>query len=138
MESNMTKIYTIQISVAEKLDLTQNPCYLDITVKKGGIFAPTWKMVMDHKRGKISDEEYTKQYHQIIRKKFSGGSVGEGKILLKEFMEPNELIILACYCRANTFCHRYLLKDILVKQGAEYGGEVKDIKTLKFKTLMEN
>lgn len=124
MESNMTIVYTIQISVAKKLNLTQNSCYFDITVKADSIFAPTWKMVMDHKGGKISDEEYTKQYHQIIRKKFSGGSFGEGKILLKEFIEPKERIILACYCRANTFCHRYLLKDMLVKQGAEYGGEM--------------
>lgn len=134
----MTKIYTIQISVAEKLGLTQDPCYLDITVKADSIFAPTWEMVMGYKEGKITDEEYTRQYHQIIKKRWSGGSYEEGKILLKEFMEPKERIILACYCRANTFCHRYLLKDILVKQGAEYGGEVKDIKTLKFKTLVGN
>ena len=42
----MLRIHTIQIVVARQLKLTQDPRYLDVTVKSGDrTFAPTWKMV---------------------------------------------------------------------------------------------
>ena len=43
----MVRIYTVQISVAKKLGLIEDPRYLDTTVKSGDeVFAPTWKMGM--------------------------------------------------------------------------------------------
>jgi hypothetical protein len=47
----------------------------------------------------------------------------------KEILSMFE-VILACYCRGNSFCHRYLLKDMLVKCGAEYAGEIKSLDDL--------
>ncbi len=38
-----------------------------------------------------------------------------------------EEVMLACYCRAELFCHRYLLKDMMVRCGAEYVGEVRSL-----------
>jgi hypothetical protein len=47
---------------------------LDITVKGkdpiGKIFASTWKMVMASKQGKLSWEEYSTQYRQLMRKSY--------------------------------------------------------------------
>ena len=44
------------------------PDKLNTTVKSGiKAFAPTWDMVMGHKQGKISDEEYTKLYYALMR-----------------------------------------------------------------------
>ena len=118
----MLKIYTIQISVAKKLGLTGDPRYLDITVKSGDkAFAPTWKMVMGSKEGKISEEEYTKHYLELMRESYQ-----KNRKRWDEILTMDE-IILACYCGAGSFCHRYLLRDILVKCGAEYTREIKSI-----------
>ena len=55
----MTKIYTVQISVAHRLSITKDPRYLDTTVKSGDkTFAPTWEMVMGHKKEQISAAVY--------------------------------------------------------------------------------
>ncbi len=121
----MLKIYTIQISVAGKLGITKDPRYLDITVKSGDkAFAPTWKIVMGSKEGRISEEEYTHQYHELMR-----GSYQKNRKRWDEVLSLDE-IILACYCRPDSFCHRYLLKDMLVKCGATYTGEVKSLDQL--------
>ena len=108
----MLKIYTVQISVARKLNLTEDPRYLDITVKSGNrAFAPTWKMVMGYKEGRISEEEYTNQYYQLMRESYL-----KNRKRWDEILSLDE-IILACYCQAGSFCHRYLLKDILTDYG---------------------
>ena len=65
-------LYTTQISVVKKLGLDRDSRYLDITVKSGDkAFAPTWKMVMGSKQGKITDEEYTHQYTELMRKSYT-------------------------------------------------------------------
>jgi hypothetical protein len=88
---------------------------LDITVKssKGWArdFAPTWDMVMGHKRGKISDEQYTEQYLGILarvpvqtwRQFYASGF-------------SNNRITLLCYCPDDKFCHTHLLIDYCIKQ----------------------
>jgi len=115
----MLKIYTIQVSVARSLKLTKDPRYLDITVKSGDkAFAPTWKMVMGTREGRISQEEYTRQYYDLMRQSYR-----QNKGRWDEILAADE-VILACYCRADSFCHRYLLKDMLVKLGAVYVREI--------------
>jgi len=110
----MLKIYTIQISVAKKLNLTEDPRYLDITVKSGDkTFVPTWKMVMGYKAGKISEEEYADLYYRLMRESYR-----KNRKRWDEILSLDE-IILACYCRPGSFCHRYLLKDMLMKCGAK-------------------
>ena len=112
-------LYTIQIPVAKRLGLMDDSRYLDITVKSGDkAFAPTWKMVMGSKQSKITDEEYTRQYIELMRQSYRAN-----KQRWDEVLNLDE-VILACYCKADTFCHRYLLKDMLVKCGAEYTGEI--------------
>lgn len=115
-------LYTIQIPVAKKLGLGKDSRYLDITVKSGDkAFAPTWKIVMSSKQGRITDEEYTRQYTELMRQSY--------KVNRQRWDEVLNLdeVILACYCKADSFCHRYLLKDMLVKCGAEYVGEIRTL-----------
>ena len=112
-------VHTIQIPIAHRLGLVNDPRYLDTTVKSGDkTFAPTWKMVMGHKEGGLSDQDYTDQYYAMMRESYR-----QNRQRWDEILAMNE-VILACYCSAETFCHRYLLKDILVKLGAEYKGEI--------------
>ena len=116
----MLRIYTIQIAVAKSLKLTKDSRYLDVTVKSGDkAFAPTWKMVMGAREGKISQEEYTRQYYDLMRQSYR-----QNRGRWDEVLAMNE-VILACYCRAGSFCHRYLLKDMLMKRGAVYIREIK-------------
>ena len=115
----MLKIYTIQIAVAKRLELIKDPRCLDITVKSGDkAFAPTWKMVMGSKEGRITQEEYTRQYYDLMRKSYR-----QNRERWDEILAADE-VILACYCRADSFCHRYLLKDMLMKSGAVYVREI--------------
>lgn len=91
---------------------------LDITVKSGDkAFAPTWKIVMDYKNYKISKEEYTDKYYQLMRKSYN-----ENRDRWNDLLNQEE-VVLTCFCREG-FCHRYLLKDILVKLGAADMGEI--------------
>lgn len=86
----------------------------DITVKGGtSIFAPSWKMVMDYRRGLITEDEYKEEYLELLRT----------KLFNKECMlvVPDELkmlmdkprIVLVCFCKKAEFCHRVLLAEYL-------------------------
>ena len=91
---------------------------LDITIKSGKkIFAPTWNMVWDYKKGRITKAEYTRQYYELMRKSYKEHR-SEWEALLSQ-----ESVTLTCYCRAGEFCHRILLAKILEELGAEYLGE---------------
>lgn len=115
-------LYTIQIPVAKKLGLINDSRYLDITVKSGDkAFAPSWKMVMGSKEDIIADGEYTRQYTELMRQSYK-----TNRQRWNEVLNLDE-VILACYCKADSFCHRYLLKDMLVKCGAEYVGEIQTL-----------
>jgi len=54
---------------------------------------------MNHKKGIITDDEYTKLYYDIILNK----------------LKPQEIInkldnkILLCWCKKNKFCHRKIV-----------------------------
>lgn len=115
------KIYTIQIAKARKLGVNHDPAYLDITIQSGDkVFAPTWKMVKNYKFGTLTEAGYTKQYLALMRDSYKRYPHRWREILSKE------KVILACYCPADTFCHRHLLADMLVKCGAEYVKEIKE------------
>lgn len=92
---------------------------LDITVKSGDkTFAPTWKMVIGHKRCSMSNELYIELYLQLMRKSYK-----KYKAKWQELLNQ-ETVTLVCFCGKGNFCHRYLLANILVKLGAEYCGEL--------------
>jgi uncharacterized protein YeaO (DUF488 family) len=94
---------------------------LDITVKGkdpvGKIFAPTWKMVMGSKEGRISWDEYKEMYRALMRKSYN-----QNKDVWNEVLNREE-VTLVCFCKSGESCHRYLLAEYLAKLGAEYLGE---------------
>tara|TARA_Y100000310_G_scaffold316583_1_gene368493 strand:- start:29 stop:466 length:438 start_codon:yes stop_codon:yes gene_type:complete len=114
-------IYTAQLSKAKQLNISN---VIDITVKSGHkIFAPTWDMVNGVKNKTLSSDEYTKMYYDMMRLSYKENITEWELILNKDDKIP---IILGCYCKYNTFCHRLLLKDILLKcyPKSYYMGEV--------------
>jgi len=116
-------IYTAQHGIAG-LDV------IDITVKGnhvvGKYFAPTWDMVMDYKR--TGDEaKYTKLYYDLLIHRYNTdpGMVEVLHNMVRLFGgEHDRSITLTCYCKRNTFCHRYLLIRFLeYNYKIHYGGE---------------
>jgi len=109
----MLEIWTAHISIYDE-------DRLNITVKSGDkAFAPTWDMVLGHKNKKISDEEYKKQYIELMRK-----SLKENPQKWKDLMNRKR-VVLVCYCKEGKFCHRILLAKMLEKSGGKYMGEIK-------------
>lgn len=110
------RLYTVNINLARELGLT----YTDTTVKSGDrAFAPTWDMVMGHKEGRVSDDEYIRRYVDMMRRSYRENG-GRWKALLGQ-----QEAYLACYCRPGArFCHRYILAEILERLGAQIVGEV--------------
>ena len=96
---------------------------LDITVKGkdpvGRIFAPTWKMVMGAKEGKITRDEYQKMYREMMQVSYRQHRDAWHAILNRDE------VTLVCFCPSNSDCHRYLLADYFAKLGAVYLGERK-------------
>lgn len=93
-------------------------CSLDTTVKSawkdmGKAFAPTWDMVMGHKRGEITWAEYTERYVALMRQRYAENK----ELFLKALSYEN--LVLRCYCsdtsKSSRKCHRYILADILMK-----------------------
>ena len=81
-----------------------------LQIVDSGVFKP--------KEGKMSDEEYTREYYEMMRRSYR-----ENRRRWDEVLDMEE-VVLACYCPVDSFCHRYLLRDMLVKCGAEYAGEI--------------
>ena len=115
----MKTVKTVQMSAAKKLNLFEDPRFLDITVKSGDkYFAPTWAMVQAYKAGEISEEEYSSIYLCLLAVRRQ-----KDDTRWKQLLEMDE-VWLACYCRAGDFCHRLLLKDQLLLRGFADGGEM--------------
>ena len=104
---------------------------LDTTIKSatglGAVFAPTWLMVMDWKRGAMDWDTYTQQYTELMRERYH-----KNQAAFFEALQTDELIV-CCYCKdtyaSTRQCHRYLLVDILHK--------VADHHQIDFKSLGE-
>lgn len=103
-----------------KILLSRSPIWkklpgLDITIKSGKTlgkcFAPTWNMVMGHKQNKITDQEYTDLYFEILNK--LDGQVYEE---LYQYGTSDNKINFICYCHDGKFCHTYLLIDYLINK----------------------
>jgi uncharacterized protein YeaO (DUF488 family) len=69
------------------------------------ILAPEKTLLWKAKQGKISNEEYTKQYMEWIQKVFDPQSLYEK--LKNNFFEKD--IVLLCFEKKGEFCHRRLL-----------------------------
>lgn len=92
---------------------------LDITVKGkdslGKYFAPTWNMVMGFKSGDISQAKYTELYAKILDE--------VPKSIWRKVLREKR-VVLVCFCRKDSFCHRFLLAKELEARGGIYKGEI--------------
>lgn len=118
----MLKFYTASMSTKTDLPI------IDVTVanKKEKVFSPTWSMVMDFKKGSLSEEDYTEMYYEHMR---------ESHRLYRSRWEEvlnMDVVVLKCFCNDDDFCHTNLLADIFVKLGATYMGRIrKEVKVFK-------
>ena len=87
---------------------------IDTTVKSAqGIWralAPRWEMVLGHKKGVVSDAEYTEQYVQILNA--VPANVWDTLAALPEAR-------LLCFCRDSWFCHSHLIIEYAVRRWPE-------------------
>lgn len=96
-------IATVQLAKWRKLK-PLNFELIDTTVKSGiKAFAPTQEMVLAIKDGTISEEEYAKQYRELMLRSYMTNQILWNNLVQKE------RIAIACYCTPGTFCHRHLL-----------------------------
>ena len=74
--------------------------------------APPHKLISEYKAGRLSVEEYSKQYIQYL-----DNNVKWGKVMkkLKEISAKNDNkdLVLCCYEKPEDFCHRHLLAKYL-------------------------
>lgn len=109
----MLKIYTSQLRYG-------GGDRLDISVKSGmKILAPTWDLVMKFKEGRITPEQFSKEYTRLMRKSYT--QYQEAWLALLR----NKTITLVCYCPKDSFCHRHLLAPILVSVAKHHGVKAK-------------
>ena len=99
--------------------------FVDITLKSGILdFAPTPKLLYDHKRGAISDETYRREYRRLCWERIQSNPLPWTKLIHRE------RVALACYCPKDCFCHRLeILKPLEWLCGEkgirfEYHGEI--------------
>jgi hypothetical protein len=81
---------------------------LDTTVKGNpGPLSPTWELVLLHKNGSISDEVYTELYLDMLRNSY--------RVNRSYWLDvcSKDRLAIACFCKCDKFCHRYILKDVL-------------------------
>lgn len=91
---------------------------MDTTVKTGETFvAPSWDIVLGHKKGKYTDEQYTEQYLAMLD--MSMHLYPDQWIALLR----RRKVVLVCFCGRECFCHRHILAMWLEKLGARYMGE---------------
>ena len=108
----MTDIYTAQYSYPgdDRLDITvkgQHPV--------GKIFSPSWTMVTRVKSGQITPEQYEEMYRAILK------VIPEG---VYSELKKRESLVLVCFCKPFTFCHRVTLAHELHAKGiGKYLGE---------------
>lgn len=114
-------IYTAQMRVSV-------PDEIDITIKSastpaGRALSPTWDMVNGFMSGAMTEKIYTQKYLSLVRHRYRYDSI---KFAIWDILKNNRSITLKCYCPAETFCHRLLAKELLMKIGEYIGVEVCD------------
>lgn len=118
--SKTLEIHTIQMAQWRKL-LEHGIEIVDTTVRTGNkLFAPDWDLVQATKNGTLSDEDFTKMYTALMRDRYSCNPTMFDDLLTKG------KIALTCYCGSDKHCHRFLLKDILIKVAGSKGIVVTD------------
>lgn len=114
------EIYTGQLAKWRTFQQAQLEI-VDTTVRSGiKAFAPSWPMVMGVKGGEITEAEYTQQYYDLMRVSWAEQRHEWNQLFTKE------RFVLCCYCSPGKFCHRHLLKDLVVKLATRQGIAVID------------
>lgn len=81
---------------------------VDSTVKgKSLLFAPTWDIVMGHKNGTVSDQEYRDVYLAKMRQSWI-----DHRAAWEEFLRQDGWVAIGCYCDPGCFCHRLILVEL--------------------------
>lgn len=98
---------------------------LDITVKsawedEGKLFAPTWEMVQGVKAGTLSWDEFVSAYQALLVARV-------GQLDLWHALLEREQIVLCCYCKPGTNCHRHLAKRYLEIMCLTHGVDFEDV-----------
>lgn len=107
-------LYTAQIGYVG----SSQQVVIDTTVKSSrgsaAVLAPTWELVMGHKRGQISWEQYTNGYLSLMRRRYL---LPYQKQRILDFLHLEEEVVFTCYCSQDRYpmCHRWLLVDIFNK-----------------------
>lgn len=84
---------------------------VDTTAKgKSLLFAPPWDIVLGHKNGTVSDQEYRDVYLPLMRDSWM-----QHRASWEEFLRQEGWIAIGCYCKAGCFCHRLILVEIFQK-----------------------
>lgn len=105
------KLYTIQNGKYRKA----KGQFVDVTAKSGVIyFAPSWELVLGIKNNRMTWEEYTSCYTEMMRESFKEKQL----VWLKLF--DFEEVTIGCYCPSGSNCHRYLLIDMFKKIADRY------------------
>jgi hypothetical protein len=73
---------------------------------------------MAFKAGNMTEQQYIDYYHDKMVQSYKEARSGWERLLECDW------VVLVCFCKAHTFCHRYLLADYLEKCGAKYEGEI--------------
>lgn len=107
---------------------------LDITVAGqhpiGRIFAPTWDIVKMWQKAKElskskNDPSILKRAEDVYRVQYRAQMMASLHtnfgMWLHVLSQP--VVTFVCYCPKGTFCHRYILMDMLVELGAMYIGD---------------
>ena len=114
-------IYTAQmrVSVSDEIDITIKSASTPV----GRALSPTWEMVNGFKSGVMTEEIYTEKYLSLLRHRYQYDSI---KFAIWDILKNKRSITLKCFCPADTFCHRLLAKDVLIKIGEQIGVDVCD------------
>ena len=114
------ELYTVQHN-NKRLAHMEDITVYDVTVMSGDpIFAPTWDMVRMYKSGKLSEEAYEKEYREMMF-----NNMRRFPKRWDRLMEYDRLA-LACYCKSGHFCHRHILKQLLLERAWGDGDEIVD------------
>lgn len=111
-------IYTIQISNWRAA--RDRGIWIEDTTRRGKhpLFAPDWEMVMGHKNGTVSDEQYRREYYALLNNRLHYDPVPWQEFYMFNQDRP---IALGCYCTPGDFCHRHLLVPMLGKLAVHWG-----------------
>ena len=84
------------------------------------MFAPSKKMLVDFRLGRIKAQEFKELYFDQLEASFIQHQYTWDEML------DRERIVLVCSCNADgKSCHRHILVDFLKQFGAKYSGKVK-------------